>query len=134
MWLNPLPAETVLGAIVGAVLSTILAHNGVFQVDSLAKLRPAILFVFAVVSYGVCIHFCCAAMARKRFDVTLSSFVLALIIIFAVSFLGVREFNLGEDGRLLLLPSLPNVLLAAVLAIWFAALAALTYTKGLLER
>lgn len=57
MWLNPLPAETVIGAIVGAVLSTIMAFYKYFEVNSWIDSRYAIQLTFLILVFGVCLHF-----------------------------------------------------------------------------
>jgi hypothetical protein len=57
MWLNPLPAEKVIGAIVGAVLSAILAKYGYFDIHVWYEARYAIYFTFLILAFGISIHF-----------------------------------------------------------------------------
>ncbi len=62
MWLNPLPAETMIGAIFGAILATIMEQYGYFHLTSLFDIRFPLEFAGAILIFGLTAHFYCAAV------------------------------------------------------------------------
>lgn len=133
-WLNPLPAETVIGAIVGAVLSTILAYNDVFNVTVGNELKDACLFIGQIITFGVIIHFFCAAFVMGVHYLAIFTFFTTLVIVANIAFLDLQGGGTVDVGRIDISFNLTNLLLSLVLSFWFIALFALTLIKKHVEK
>lgn len=128
MWMNPLPAETVMGAIVGAVLSTILAQYSYFTISVWTESRGAVLFVALILIYGVSAHFFCAA-CRSNISgyIKYGTLMSCMFILGGIVIINPRlPVNVTELGVISFRPNEGNILLDGVLAIWLAALWGLT--------
>jgi hypothetical protein len=124
MWLNPLPAETVIGAIIGAVLGTIIAQSPYFEISEWMQARYPLLFTFLILSYGVSIHFYCAAVVLDRPKIRTIFLALCLLIFLGMVFYP-KEVGIDPGGRVSFLPESLNVLIAGTLMIWLVALRAM---------
>jgi hypothetical protein len=131
MWLNPLPAETVLAAIIGAVLGTVLGKYGYFDISNWLDSRYALEFTFLIVSFGVACHFYCAACLLDKALIRRIFLLLAFVVFIVVLFYSPKVLTVSPDGTLSWLPNEGNALLGGVLLIWIFALRALTAIKKL---
>jgi hypothetical protein len=129
MWLNPLPAETVIGAIVGAVLSTILAQYGYFGVESWIEARFALYFTFLILAFGISLHFYCAAVLLEKRTVARIFRLTAILILIIVLIGYAKRAQVGSDGSVLFLPNPGNSLICGVLLIWLLMVRSLTAFK-----
>jgi len=103
-------------------MSTILAYNGAFDVQDWRETYNAIGIVFFVISYGILLHFYCAAVVIAKSAVRNLCVVLSGLIVLYVLFLGPGVFRVEKDGAIMVKPEAVNTLLAAVLVLWTAAL------------
>ncbi len=130
MWLNPLPAETVIGAIVGAVLSTILSKYSYFDIAVWTDARFALYFTFLILAFGICIHFYCAAILLGRTAI-LRTFRFAYILILLVVWVGyAKRAGIQHNGMVIFLPNEGNSLVCGVLLIWLIGLHPVWLTPG----
>lgn len=118
-WTDTLPAETAIAAVVGAVLSTVLAQNNVFSIEHWYDSWPAIYLISLVLGFGVMIHFFCIAVVRKLPSVYLPSAMIAIGALFCIVFLNRADWRFPETGEIIFLPYAYNILLAGVMLIWY---------------
>jgi hypothetical protein len=131
-WLNPLPAETVIGAIVGAILGSLLERNDYLNISDWLHSFFVLQFVFLILLFGLGSHFYCAACYLQKPNIgrwALASSLLALLI---VLFMYPKRVGLGPDAEIVFLPHEYNVLMAGVLLLWLLTLRTLTILKRLL--
>ena len=129
MWLNPIPAETVLGAIIGAVLSTIMAQLAYFNVASVSDILFPLVFSFLILLFGVSAHFFCAAHVQNKRQIKLIFGTICLLTILVVIGLDPQKAHISATDGVQFLPRPGNFLMAGILALWFCALRALTELK-----
>ena len=128
-WLNPLPAETVIGAIVGAVLGSILERNDYLTIPTWLQSFFALQYIGLIVAFGVCAHFYCAAtlLKKHRISVWFRSGCILVIVIMLLSY--PKHLGIGPDSTINFLPHEYNALLSGVLVIWVITLRVLTAVK-----
>ena len=129
MWLNPLPSEAVIGAIVGAVLSTVMAYYKYLEVNVWTDVRYALYFVVVILCYGVCLHFYCAAVLLSKHKIGLFFLVLCIVIYLVILIIQPKELTLTDSGQINFLPNPGSVLISGVLLIWLLILRTLTWVK-----
>jgi hypothetical protein len=128
-WLNPLPAETVIGAFAGAILGSILERNDYLDLSNWMHSFYVLQFIFLILAFGICAHFYCAAAyldkpAIRKWCSFGCFFTIVLVVIMYPKHLGI-----GDDASINFLPHPYNVLMAGLLVLWLAALRALTQLK-----
>lgn len=130
MWYNPIPAETVIGAIVGAVLSTILAQNEYFKIQNWMDTRYGLMFTVLIISFGVCAHFYCAARNLSRHRLANYFLLMCFLVVGVVLLINAQKLNLGLSGTFTFLPRWTNVMMAGVMMIWLCTLRILNSANG----
>lgn len=128
-WLNPLPAETVIGAVAGAILGSILERDNYLNLPNWLHSFFALQFIFLILAFGVCTHFYCAASYLNKSTVRKWSLFGCFLTIAVVLLMYPKHLGLGKDASIIFLPHPYNVLMSGLLVLWLAALRALTQVK-----
>jgi hypothetical protein len=131
-WLNPIPAETVIGAIVGAVLGSILERDDYLTIPTWMQSFFALQFIFLIVAFGICAHFYCAAALLKKEKIKSWSRGGCALVIFLILFIYPKHLGIGEDASINFTPHPYNALMSGVLILWVAALRILTQVKRII--
>ena len=126
MWLNPVPAETVMGAIIGAVLSSIMASLNYFNLATWLDVLFPLSFTFLILLFGVSSHFYCAATLQKKGPIRNVFGLVCLLTLASVICLDPQRAKISAAEGLQFLPSAGNFLMGGVLVIWFLSIRALT--------
>lgn len=128
-WLNPLSSEAVLGAVVGAVISTTLAYSEIFKVSDLYGLFYAVGFIFLVITFAIGIHFACASLIVRNYRVMIPSYTIVVLIVIIVALLDISVGEPNSSGHFVIGIRLENILLSSIFIMWAAALFILTMIK-----
>jgi hypothetical protein len=128
-WLNPLPAETMIGALVGAMVGSILERNDYFTISNWLESFVVLTLVLLVLLFGVFAHFYCAACFLGKDTISRWCFRGCLLSLLIVLFLYPRHFGIGPDASINFLPHAYNAVLAGILILWLATLRILTLVK-----
>jgi H+/Cl- antiporter ClcA len=128
-WLNPLPAETVIGAIVGAVLGSILERNDYLDLPNWLHSFFALQLIFLILAFGICAHFYCAAYYLRKDLIRRWSLFGCVLTIGIVLFMYPKHLGIGSDASIVFLPHEYNALMAGLLILWLVTLRILTQVK-----
>jgi hypothetical protein len=128
MWLNPLPAESSIGATAGAVLGTILATHPYFSVSNWLEVYLALAYTVLIILFGISAHFYCAAHLLQRTMIQ-KIFLLCCALLLVAIFVNPKEAGLDEETAIRFLPHEVNLLVGGTLLVWLAALRILTEVK-----
>lgn len=131
-WLNPLPAETVLGAIIGAVLGSILERNDYLNITSWLNSGSALLLILLILAFGVLLHFYCAACHLQKDTIRRWSLFGCILAIAGMLFAYPKHLGIGPDASIIFLPHEYNALMSGVLILWLISLRALTQLKRIM--
>jgi peptidoglycan/LPS O-acetylase OafA/YrhL len=132
-WFNPIPAETTLGALAGAVLGSILERHDYLSIPTWVQSFFVIQFVLLIFAFGVAAHFYCAAAFLKKPRIRNVALVGCLLIIISLLFMYPKHLGIMPDSSINFLPHEYNVLMSMVLVMWLVALRLLTAMKKWIE-
>ena len=128
-WLNSLPAETVIGAIIGAVLGSLLERDDYLNISDWLHSLFALQLVYLILAFGILAHFYCAACDLQHMAVKRWSLAGCVLIILIVMLLYSKHLGIGPDASIIFLPHEYNTLVSGVLILWLVTLRALTKLK-----
>lgn len=112
-WIQPLPCEGTISAVLGAALGVILALDGGLAGKELTNLPTQIGLIGYVLVFAVSLHFACTAVIRKAGRIFV--FFFSLCVISAVFFNLARLHDLALDAGQRIAFSPDNVALRATI-------------------
>jgi len=130
-WHNPLPAETVIGALAGAILGSLLERNDYFDISIWLDSFAVLQLICLILIFGISAHFYCAACSMDKGAIKRWAFYICIGILIGVLFLYPKNLGIGADGEIKFTPHAYNFLMAGVLVVWLLTLRLLTLFKTL---
>lgn len=131
-WLNPLPGETVIGAVIGAVLGSLLERNDYLNISTWLNSFFALQLIFLILAFALLAHFYCAACHMQKTLIRKWTLFGCIFVITLMLFLYPRHLGIGPDSSIVFLPHEYNTLMAGVLLLWLITLRLLTQLKRLI--
>lgn len=129
LWLNPLPSETVLAALSGAILSVIVSRTGIFSVETAFQLVSGICFMFLFLLYAIIIHFLCASVLARYHKMIYKLSAMAILLVFSPLLLDSNVSRLSDGFRISTKVDFYSILMVFLLGFWGLALLVLTLLK-----
>jgi hypothetical protein len=118
-WVQALPCEGIIEAVLGASLGVILANESSLISNSWTNLPQLIALIGIVVVFGLSVHFACTAVLRKAKKIFYFFLFVCLFNGALLNVWRIKEWAIDSAGRISMLPDGVAVSVTALFFAWF---------------
>ncbi|WP_316226719.1 hypothetical protein [Bradyrhizobium sp. SZCCHNS3052] len=117
-WVQPLPCEGTISAVLGASLGVILALDGGLGGHDWSYVPTQLSLLAYVVVFAVSLHFACTAVIKRSGSIFAFFLILCVAngVLFNISRL--RDVNVNVDQRIVFLPDNVATSVTIVFLVW----------------